>query len=62
VVLRWNLELGTVPLPKARSREHLAENLDVFDFELDSEHLDKLSTLDEHWSALGHTLQYVLDC
>ncbi|VVB57724.1 Aldo/keto reductase family protein [uncultured archaeon] len=35
VVLRWELDLGIVPLPKASSRAHLAENLDVFDFKLD---------------------------
>jgi len=58
VVLRWNLERATVPLPKANRREHLAENLDVFDFELADEHLQKLDRLNERWSALGNALQY----
>jgi 2,5-diketo-D-gluconate reductase A len=58
VLLRWNLQHGTVPLPKANRREHLAENLDVFDFELSDEHLQQLGGLNERWSALGHALQY----
>jgi 2,5-diketo-D-gluconate reductase A len=58
VILRWNLQRGTVPLPKANRREHLAENLDVFDFELSDPHLQELDRLNERWSALGHALQY----
>ena len=58
VLLRWNLQLGVVPLPKANRREHLAENADVFDFELDEAELDELGRLDERWSALGESLQY----
>ena len=34
VVLRWHLQLGTLPIPKASSIEHQGENLDVFNFEL----------------------------
>jgi 2,5-diketo-D-gluconate reductase A len=58
LLLRWNLQLGTVPLPKANQRGHLVENLDVFDFEIDREHLAELDRLNEHYSALG-SLSYV---
>lgn len=34
VVLRWHLQLGALPIPKAASLAHQRENLDVFDFEL----------------------------
>lgn len=34
VVFRYLLELGTVPIPKSVRAERIAENLDVFDFEL----------------------------
>ena len=59
ILLGWNLQLGVVPLPKANHREHLAENLDVFDFELDEEHMHQLGALNHQWSALGESLQYV---
>lgn len=59
VLLRWALQLGVVPLPKANSPSHLEEDLQVFDFELGDEHMTELKNLNEEWSALGRTLQYV---
>ena len=53
VLIRWNLQLGTVPLPKANRRTHLEENLEVFDFTLGDEDMEALAGLNEHWSALG---------
>jgi diketogulonate reductase-like aldo/keto reductase len=53
VLLRWNIELGVVPLPKANRRDHLVENLDVFDFELDDEDMRELGNLNERYSTLG---------
>ena len=53
VLLRWNLQLGTVPLPKANRREHLIENLDVFGFELADADLDELNRLNELASSLA---------
>lgn len=58
VLVRWNLQLGTVPLPKANRREHLKENFAVFDFELGHEDMVRLSNLNERYSALG-ALAYV---
>jgi len=58
VILRWNLQRGTVPLPKANRREHLVENLDVFDFEIDETHMHELDDLNERYSSLG-SLPYV---
>lgn len=53
VLIRWNLQLGTVPLPKANRREHLKENLAVFDFELSAADMLALSALNERFSSLG---------
>lgn len=58
LLIRWNLELGVVPLPKANRWDHLAENLDVFDFELDDAHVAELRSLNERYSSLG-LLPYV---
>ena len=33
-VLRWHVQLGALPIPKASSEKHQQENLDVFDFSL----------------------------
>ncbi|MGH8167719.1 MAG: aldo/keto reductase [Woeseiaceae bacterium] len=58
LLLRWNLQRGTVPIPKANRVEHLQENLDVFDFKLDDDDMAALDDLNEHYSSLG-TLPYV---
>ncbi|WP_411344203.1 aldo/keto reductase [Paenibacillus sp. WLX1005] len=43
IILRWHTQLGAVPIPKAGSREHQHENLDIFDFELTDEQLKTIS-------------------
>lgn len=53
ILIRWALQIGVVPLPKAKSTEHLQENLDVFDFELSKQDMATLSRQNEHYSALG---------
>jgi len=47
IVLRWHVQNGLVAIPKSRNPERMAENIAVFDFELDSDDLDALGTLDE---------------
>lgn len=46
VLLRWNLQLGHVVIPRSSSPERIAQNLDVFDFELSADDMDKLGSLD----------------
>lgn len=53
VLLRWNLQLGTPPVPKAASAEHREENLDIFDFELAQSEMRRLSALNERYSSLA---------
>ncbi|HLN79185.1 MAG TPA: aldo/keto reductase [Nocardioidaceae bacterium] len=45
VVLRWQLQLGCIPIPKSASRERQAANLDVFGFELSPPEVDAISAL-----------------
>jgi len=58
ILIRWNLQLGTIPIPKANQLRHLEENIDVFDFELGEEDMRTLNILNEHYSSLG-SLQYL---
>jgi diketogulonate reductase-like aldo/keto reductase len=46
VMLRWHLQQGRSAIPKSTRPERIAENLDVFDFELTSEQLAAIDGLD----------------
>ncbi len=48
VVLRWHLQTGTIVIPKSTSRERMAQNLDVFGFELDADEMAAIDALDEN--------------
>ncbi|MGH2671629.1 MAG: aldo/keto reductase [Actinomycetota bacterium] len=48
VVLRWHVQLGLVPIPKSSNPGRLAENIDVFDFELSPADMDEIAALDRH--------------
>jgi diketogulonate reductase-like aldo/keto reductase len=47
-LIRWNLQSGVVPLPKANQFTHLRENAQVFDFGISEAHLAELNHLNEH--------------
>ncbi|MUL75357.1 aldo/keto reductase [Mycolicibacterium sp. CBMA 226] len=47
VLIRWSLQLGNSVIPRSSSPERIAENLDVFGFELATEHMDGLNGLDD---------------
>ncbi|MEU9049382.1 aldo/keto reductase [Streptomyces sp. NPDC048384] len=46
VVLRWLTQRGVVAIPKSVRPERMAENFDVFDFQLTDEQMARISTLD----------------
>ncbi|WP_330479049.1 aldo/keto reductase [Streptomyces platensis] len=46
VVLRWHVQLGNVAIPKSVTPSRIAENIDIFDFELDDADLTALAGLD----------------
>ena len=51
--LRWCVQRGVVPLPKSVTPERIRENVEVFDFELSQEDIDRISGLTEcGWSGL----------
>ena len=46
VVLRWHIQLGLVVIPRSSNPGRMAENLDIFDFELTEEEMSTISSLD----------------
>lgn len=46
VILRWHMQLGNVAIPKSVTPSRIAENFEVFDFELTDEQLSRINSLD----------------
>lgn len=51
IILRWHLQRGIVVIPKSTHIERMEENLNVFDFNLFAEDMDKIATLDKNTSS-----------
>ena len=51
VILRWLTQRGVVAIPKSVRKERMAENLNVFDFELSAEDMNTIAALDSKQSA-----------
>ena len=47
MLIRWNLQLGNVVIPRSSDPARIGENIDVFDFELTRAEMDTLSGLDD---------------
>jgi len=47
VLIRWSIQLGNVVIPRAASAARIAENIDVFDFEISPSEMDSLNGLDD---------------
>ena len=46
IVLRWDLQKGVITIPKSSKRDRILANADIFDFELTSEDMANLDSLD----------------
>lgn len=45
IVLRWEIQLGVLPIPKSGHAGRQAENINLFDFELSTEDMEKMNQL-----------------
>ena len=45
VILRWQVQLGSVPIPKSANPQRQRENLDVFGFELSEDEMEAITAL-----------------
>ena len=45
VILRWHIEKGNIVFPKSSNLAHIKENMDIFDFKLTKEEIEKIDKL-----------------
>ena len=48
IILRWQLQAGFIAIPGSSNTDHIAENYDIFDFELSKEDMQRIRELDQH--------------
>jgi 2,5-diketo-D-gluconate reductase A len=51
VIVRWLTQRGVVAIPKSVRQERIAQNFDVFDFQLSSDDMQAIATLDTKTSS-----------
>ena len=54
IILRWHLQDGYIAIPGSSDPDHIAENYDIFGFELSEDEMDRIRGIDEqrryeHW-------------
>lgn len=54
VVIRWHLQTGNIVFPKSNSRERMAENFDVFDFELTADEVAAITAMEREGRVSAH--------
>lgn len=48
IILRWDIQNGVNVIPGSSNPAHMQENINIFDFELSSEEMAKINSLDRH--------------
>lgn len=46
IILRWHIQRGNVIFPKSTNPEHIAANMDIFDFTLSDDEMARIAELD----------------
>jgi 2,5-diketo-D-gluconate reductase A len=58
VLIRWSIQLGNVVIPRSANPERIADNFDVFDFELTATHMEALNGLNDGTRVRQDPLTY----
>ena len=46
IILRWHIQSGNIVIPASKNPEHIKANLDLFDFALTDEEMEKIAAMD----------------
>lgn len=53
IALRWHIQKGIIPIPKSSHCGRIADNIDIFNFELSEEDMIKIDRLDRNETVSG---------
>lgn len=63
VMLRWHIQRNTVVIPKSVHYERMLQNINVFDFKLTDEDMNRIATLDKQESSFfSHYDPKMVEC
>ncbi|MBP3891771.1 MAG: aldo/keto reductase [Solobacterium sp.] len=48
ILLRWHIQMGNSVLPGSKTPSHIADNINIFDFALTKEDMEKIASLNKH--------------
>lgn len=48
IILRWHTQSGNIVIPGSKNPEHIKDNIDIFDFTLTDEELEKISKVNKN--------------
>lgn len=54
IVLRWNLQRGLIPIAKSSNPHRQKENIDIFDFTLTEDEMNKINSINKDMRVGGH--------
>lgn len=48
IILRWHLQAGNIAIPGSSNEAHIQENIEIFDFELTEDEMQRMTGLDRN--------------
>lgn len=48
IILKWHIQAGNIVIPGATNTDHIKANIDIFDFELSEEDMDKIAKINKN--------------
>lgn len=48
IILRWHTQVCNIVIPGSKSKEHIIDNANIFDFSLTEEEIEEINTLDKN--------------
>jgi len=48
IILKWHIQMGFIVIPGSKNVDHIRDNFDLFDFELNIEDLNRITSLNKN--------------